>query len=316
MDLKDFEYLIALAEEGSVSKAADRLFMAQSSLSAFLQQYESELGVRLFLRTSKGICPTRNGEVFIEHLRRLKAEFKQAKSELYDNEGMKGGRVVLGISSFRAKQILPRILRRFSGRYPDVRVEVVEAHSMKLEDLLLDGKLDVAVIALPATKLKNEAAQFTKDEIYLVAAKDHPLKARARRTEDARCLWIDIRDAARYPFILSNHDTILGKTSRELFQKAKVKVSAPYDTISAELAVSMAKAGLGLAFTYASCVNPDDQFELFRIGREGVFLNLGVALPTREYHSQAARAMEAVVREVYSAEQGCAPEREGGNRAT
>ena len=90
MDLKDFEYLIALAEEGSVSKAADRLFMAQSSLSAFLQQYESELGVRLFLRTSKGICPTRSGEVFIEHLRRLKAEFKQAKSELYDSEGMKG----------------------------------------------------------------------------------------------------------------------------------------------------------------------------------------------------------------------------------
>ena len=155
MDLKDFEYLIALAEEGSVSKAADRLFMAQSTLSQFLQQYESELGAKLFLRTSRGICPTRNGAVFIEHLRRIRGEYRQARSELYDSEGMKGGRVVLGISSFRGQQTLPKILLRFAELYPEVRVQVEEQNSKKLEDLLLDGKVDVAVIALPAEKLKN-----------------------------------------------------------------------------------------------------------------------------------------------------------------
>ena len=73
MDLKDFQYLIALADEGSVSKAADRLYMSQSSLSQSLQQCESELGVKLFLRTSKGIHPTANGEVFIGHLRQMKS---------------------------------------------------------------------------------------------------------------------------------------------------------------------------------------------------------------------------------------------------
>ena len=76
MDLKDFQYLIALAEEGSVSKAADRLYMSQSSLSQFLTQYENELGVKLFLRTSKGIRPTANGEVFIDHLRHLLYDYK------------------------------------------------------------------------------------------------------------------------------------------------------------------------------------------------------------------------------------------------
>ena len=303
MDLRDFEYLIALAEEGSVSKAADRLFMAQSSLSAFLQQYESELGVRLFLRTSKGICPTRNGEVFIEHLRRLKAEFKQAKSELYDSEGMKGGRVVLGISSFRGQQTLPRILLRFAELYPEVHVQIEEHNSMKLEELLLDGKLDVAVIALPATKLKNEAHFLKKEEIYLVAAKGHPLLAEAHAIPDGPGRWVSLAAAAKHPFILSYHDTILGSLSRELFQKHRIKYKARFDTITAAMAVSMAEAGLGLAFTSASCVNPNTQVELFRIGKAGVFLDLGVALPTREYHSQAARAMEAVVREVYSAEE-------------
>ena len=65
------------------------------------------------------------------------------------------------------------------------------------------------------------------------------------------------------------------------------------------MAVAMAKAGIGLAFSYASCLDPDDPLELFRIGKEGVFLELGVAMPSREYHSRTAFAMEDVIREVF-----------------
>ena len=89
MDLKEFSYLITLAENGSVSKAADQLFMAQSSLSQFLHQYESELGVKLFVRTSKGIRPTRNGAVFIGHLKKLMTDYQRAKNELWDCENLR-----------------------------------------------------------------------------------------------------------------------------------------------------------------------------------------------------------------------------------
>ena len=93
MDLRELEYLTALSEEGSVSRAADRLYMSQSSLSQFLQQYEDDLGVRLFLRTSKGIRPTTSGELFIEHMQRILLDYQRARNELWDNESMKGGRV-------------------------------------------------------------------------------------------------------------------------------------------------------------------------------------------------------------------------------
>ena len=301
MDLRDFEYLIALAEEGSVSKAADRLFMAQSSLSQFLQQYESELGVKLFIRTSRGIRPTANGAVFIEHLRQNVSYFKQARSELWDNEGMKGGHVRLGISSFRGAQTLPKILKQFSERYPEVHVDVAEEHSMRLEELLLEGRLDVAVIALPAVKLKNEASFLTKDEVFLVAPKGHPLCEKARPCPGGG-RWVSLRDAARWPFVLSGQSTILGNISRGLFQKHKLRCQAEHENISAAMAVSMAKAGIGLAFTYASCVDPDDHLELFRIGEKGVFLDLGVALPSREYHSRAAQALLETVCQVYREE--------------
>ena len=298
MDLKDFQYLIALADEGSVSKAADKLYMSQSSLSQSLQQYESELGVKLFLRTSKGIHPTANGEVFIGHLRQIVSYYKQARSELWDNEGMKGGHVRFGISSFRGAQTLPKILMEFSAKYPEVHVDVVEEHSLKLEELLLEGKLDVAVIALPAAKLKNEASLLTKDEVYLVAPKGHALLKSAHAAPDGR-RWVSLKEAAQYPFVLSGHNTILGNISRNLLQKEKVKYTAEHDDISAAMAVSMAKAGIGLAFTYASCLDPDDHLETFRIGEKGIYLNLGVALPSREYHSLAAKALREIVCEVY-----------------
>lgn len=299
MELKEFIYLKTLAEEGSVSKAAEQLYMAQSSLSQFLQQYESDLGVKLFIRTPKGIRPTANGRIFINRLEKLMIDYQRAQNELWDNENMKGGRVSFGISSFRGQRMLPKILTRFHSIYPDVAVDVVEENSLVLEDLLLEGKLDVAVVALPAQKLKNEAKLLKKEEVYLVVAKNHPLLKKARYGSGDTQMWVDLKDAAEYNFILSYHDTILGTLSRNLFRKKRLKYTASHDNITAAMAVSMASAGLGIAFTYASCVESNDQFELLRIGKEGVFVELGVAFPSREYHSKASEMLELVVRDVY-----------------
>ena len=71
----------------------------------------------------RGIRPTSNGEVFIGHLRQMLSYYDQARRELWDNEGLKGGSVTLGISTFRGRHILPCILKRFYELYSDVRVE-------------------------------------------------------------------------------------------------------------------------------------------------------------------------------------------------
>ena len=301
MEMKDFQYLITLADECSISRAAEKLYMAQSSLSQFLQQYENELGVKLFYRTSKGIQPTANGELYIAHLRSLLYDYKQAKKELWDNEGLKGGRVTLGISSFRGQQTLPKILSLFAERYPNVHVDVVEAHSLRLEELLLDRKLDIAVVAMPSVKLNHEALPLIKDEVYLVTGREYPMAEFAREAEGS-VPWVDLQDAAKFPFILSPQDTILGTIARNQIQKRKIEPDIRYNSISAAMALSMAKAGLGVAFTYSSCVDPEEPLRLYRIGKKGVFLQLGVARPTREYHSRVTEAMEEVIREVYCAE--------------
>ena len=84
MQLKELQYIVTLADEGSVSRAADKLYMAQSSLSEFLRQYEAELGVNLFVRTSRGIRPTAAGNLFVDNARTILMHYRLVQAQLDD----------------------------------------------------------------------------------------------------------------------------------------------------------------------------------------------------------------------------------------
>jgi len=299
MDLREFTYLVALEEEGSISKAAERLYMAQSSLSQFLQQFESELGTKLFVRTSKGIHPTYSGACFMKQVRQILLQYQRAKNELWDTENMEAGRVIFGISSFRGLRMLPKILKSFYEKYPKVKVDIVEEHSMRLEELLIEGKLDLAVVAMPAVKLKNGIEFLKDDEVLIAASIDHPVMEYIQPIEGTSNYWVNIEDAAKFEFIMSDHNTILGSTSRRLFNEKGIKYYAENNNITAAMAVSMAREGLGLAFTYQSCAESYDNMRYLRIGRKGVFMELGLAYPSNEYHVKAAEELEKIIREIY-----------------
>lgn len=303
MEMREFTYLVALAEEGSISKAAERLYMAQSSLSQFLQQFESELGTKLFVRTSKGIQPTYSGKCFIEQTRQILLQYQRAKNELWDNENMEAGRVIFGISSFRGIRMLPKILKRFYEKYPKVKVDVVEEHSMRLEELLMEGKLDLAVVAMPTVKLKNGVEFLKDDEVLIVANKEHPIMEYIHPIEGTSNYWVNIEDVAKFEVIMSGYNTILGSISRKLFSEKGMKYYAENNNITAAMSISMAREGLGLAFTYQSCAEPYDNVRYLRIGRRGIFLELGLAYPSSEYHVKAAEELEKVIREIYRQDQ-------------
>ena len=163
---------------------AEKLYMAQSSLSQFLQLYEAELGAPLFMRTSRGVRPTASGSVFLNHARQILLQYHRAQSELWDIEELSGGRIELGISTFRGTYLLPPVLKRFRDRYPKIHVEITEKDSMYLEEMILEGLLDMALLALPSPRLHKQLDFLTRDEIYMVAVSSWSLST-GRRTEKA-----------------------------------------------------------------------------------------------------------------------------------
>ena len=295
MHLKELQYVVMLADEGSISRAAERLYMAQSSLSQFLQQYEADLGVALFLRTSKGLSPTAAGTLFIENARSILYHYRLVRNEMYDMEHLQKGRIILGISSFRGSYLLPPLLKRFYDTYPNIRVDIVEANSMALEEKILEGLVDVALVALPLKKLNHKVGILKSDEILIVTNKQHPVTSYLHKKDTYPYWWADLKELERFEFILSDYDTILGIKSRQEFNRAGVKVYARNTTITAAMAAAMAREGLGLAFTYRSCVGEYNEAIHASIGENGIYADLALAYPHAEYRPKAVLALGEMI---------------------
>lgn len=300
MDLRELNYIVTIAEEGSISQAAEKLFMAQSSLSQALRVYEAELGTSIFMRTTRGVRPTAAGRAFIDHAKQILNSYRRAQSEVWDIEGLQGGQVEFGISSYRGMYLLPPVLTRFRRLHPNVHVQITELDSLDLEDHILKGLLDIALIALPPVRLREQVDFLTSDEIILVAAADHPVMDFARPRRDGDGLWVDFGDTTQFEYILGPPNTVLGRTAREQFRLCGREPVGLNTSISAPFAAAMATEGLGLALTYRSCMTGDSRVRYLRMGEKGVFIDLGLAYPSGEYRSKAVCALEGVIREVFS----------------
>lgn len=298
MNLKELNYIVTIADEGSISRAAEKLYMAQSSLSQFLQLYEAELGAPLFMRTSRGVRPTDSGSVFLNHARQILLQYHRAQSELWDIEELSGGRIELGISTFRGTYLLPPVLKRFRDRYPRIHVEITEKDSMYLEEMILEGFLDMALLALPSPRLHKQLDFLTRDEIYLVTVSEHPVMEFVHREEDGT-RWVDLKDIARFECILGPPRTILGSMIRKAFEDLHLEPLAQNTNITAPFAAAMAREGIALSFTYHSCMVKAPGVEYLSVGRKGLFLDLSLAYPAGEYRSKATMALAKMFHEIY-----------------
>lgn len=299
MEVRELNYLIAIAEEKSISRAAERLFMAQSSLSQFLSTMENELGSRLFVRTSTGVRLTEAGQLMVRYAYRTLSEYHSVRDQMQDLHEMKRGRVLMGISTFRGSFLMPPVLNAFRLEYPGIDVEIVEENSMALEQMLQNGDIDLGLLVLPTKKTKAEVTPLMRDEICLITRGDHPVMQHAHRTPEGSLSripqYIDIHDAMEYEFLLSDYDTILGREARRIFTDHDLVPKVHNEKLSAFFAAAMGAAGLGLAFTYYSSHHYYQNAEYLSLGDDGTFLELGLAMPLGRYHSKAALALQDVM---------------------
>ncbi|HWP51338.1 MAG TPA: LysR family transcriptional regulator [Clostridia bacterium] len=297
MDFKELTYIVTIADEGSISRAAEKLYMAQSSLSQFLQQYEAELGSRLFIRTARGVRLTAAGTAFLYHAKGMLQQYHRAQCELGDMESLQGGRIELGISTFRGGYLLPSILKRFRESFPHVHVEITELDSAMLEERIIGGYIDIGLVALPLTRLKHKTDFLMRDEVVLVAHKSHPVMEFIHRAPDGRP-WVFFDDAAHFEFILGSPGTMLGRIARLEFRKRDLVPVAYNTNITAPLAAALACSGVALALTYQSCRMLSDEVEYLSLGQEGIFIELALAYPPDGYRSKATMALGELMHEM------------------
>jgi DNA-binding transcriptional LysR family regulator len=145
MELRHLRYFVAIAEEGSITRAAERLWVAQPGLSTQMRRLEAELGIKLFERHSRGVDLTDAGELFLERARAALAAAEEARSTGSNLEAGLLGTVRLGIATETPSSIVPSLLAAFAGDHPDVEVTVFESYGGTLLRDLRDGRLDAVL---------------------------------------------------------------------------------------------------------------------------------------------------------------------------
>jgi len=147
MEIHQLEYLVALAEENSFTRAAERLHIAQPSLSQQIQKLEREIGQPLFDRLPRGVTATEAGQKLLGHARRILAEIEDAKRQARELRDTVSGALTIGAIPTMAPFLLPAIMQTFAKQHPDVRLELVEDVTSKLLEQLDQGRIDLAIMS-------------------------------------------------------------------------------------------------------------------------------------------------------------------------
>jgi DNA-binding transcriptional LysR family regulator len=200
MELRHLRYVVAIAEERTVTRAAARLRMQQPPLSQQLRDLERELGFPLFDRSRKGVEPTAAGAVFLEEARRVLAQAQQAKDRAAQTAAGIDGSLAIGFTSSAAMgRIAPEMIADYRALYPRVQLSFSDGNALALTQAVLKSTLDLALVRTPVLSVPEIRCDKLLEEPLLVAlALSHPLARNASRRQTS----LSLRALADEPFIL------------------------------------------------------------------------------------------------------------------
>ena len=250
MDVKEFEYLNAVAELGSVTKAANHLFITQSALSKFIRNKEDELGAQLFSRVGKRFVPTYVGEKCIEAARKILDIRKQLTEDLDGITNLGKGRVRLAFHSSWSDFFFMNIYTLFQKRHTDVDLQIYEINSGDALQKLDRGELDFAIVSTSWKKHSRFVCQTLRTQRFVLAVREgHPLLDKAEKRLEYPYPYIELNQLDGVPLIL-RHTTQKTRTyTMELLHGMEFKPRIALETQSRENALRAVEYGVGVAFT-------------------------------------------------------------------
>jgi len=287
MDIAALQSFLAVAETGSFSRAAERVFLTQPAVSKRIAALEAQLGTRLFDRIGKRAQLTPAGTALFERARRVLRELDDVKRSIADLAGTIAGELRLATSHHIGLHRLPEPLRRFHATYPQVRLALRFMDSEQACNEVARGEIELAIVTLPP-KLE---APLTADAVWddpldVVVARHHPLA----QVRDAQ-----LKDLAAYPAILPGPGTY----TREIILKAlggwRHKIDIGMATNYLEVLKMLASIGLGWSALPRTMI--DDSLSVVQIKKMKIERHLGIVTHSARTLSNAAQALVRTVRE-------------------
>lgn len=244
MNMTQLEYFSCICEYGSVSRAAEKLFITQSALSQQLIRLEKSLGVQLFNRHGNVITLTESGERFLESVHTILFEFHNVVDIL--DEGAKHPKLTIAVTKTKSFITLSYLLPGFCAMHPDIEIQIKEVDSYQVEELLSRNDADLGFCYNP-NDTKFIYHTIYDEPILLAAPFDHPLSRSKGKPPDSQYPSLTFAEIANEPFIIGTCG-YLREYTLQLFNKHGAELRCAMETANPGMIHLLVSANIGMAF--------------------------------------------------------------------
>ena len=289
MELRSLHYFVRIAELGSITRAAAHLHVAQPALTRHVQRLEDELNVALFTRANRGVRLTEAGQKLLDGATRVLRDIERTGDEIRAQDAHPSGKIILGITPTLCPVLAPDLFGRMRGAYPMIELKVMHAGMVRLEEFVIDGRVDIALLSELSRSRLIVSTRLAEEEMVLVTRPG----ARAPGI-------VDGDELRQTPLILGDGlraamDALLAGLGIELNVQTELN---DHETIRLMVQQGAGAAVLPLSSVSKECAR--GLIEANRITETGVYRTLALGMragrnasPAREAAARMLRAMIA-----------------------
>lgn len=280
-------YLNEVYKEQSFSRAAEKLYLSQPSLSLTIKKFERGIGIRIFDRSTSPIQLTEAGKVYMEGVRRILAIENELESYLDDYKELKTGALTLGAPHMFSSYLLPALISQFSKRFPMVEIRLVEADFLTLHDMTLSGEIDLLLESNQFDETLFQNYPLFQEHVLLAVPSSDPVNEQLREyclnMEDIRSdhhmdsdrLSISLRNFQKHRFLMVKKGYDMHARAMRLCQKNGFEPQVFMFLDQLMTVYNMVNQQLGVSFVTDTTVKLSDT------GKNVVFFKLDDELTTR-----------------------------------
>ena len=304
MFLKELHYVITIAQEGSVTRAAQKLYISQSALSQFLAEYERQLGFSIFYRNPHGVIPTVEGELFIKMSEKLIRQFYQVVQSVTTKDPNTRKSIRFGISEQRAVILTPRLISLFSQQVPEISLDVIDGDARELRKMVRVGQLDLALSAsLQAGSSVVDGVScrpFQLEEFMVAIPKNHPLAKKLCTDKPSGQSWVSIRDLKNETFVLINKKRPMRVFIDAFLQKDGIRPQILQTSTNMSTILRICRNQNALTFIPQGMIVDGCDMRYASIGKRGKFWNLNIVTALNHKLTQLEIDFIEILRECLS----------------
>jgi DNA-binding transcriptional LysR family regulator len=280
VELRQLEYFQMVSRLNSITRAAERLHVAQPSITVAIRKLEEELGVKLFDRSQKQLALTAEGTVYLQRVEDILSRVHDSVLEMNDYRTMKKGSIKIGLTPTIGAALFPFIFTKFQQAYPQLDVSIVEEGSLAVRSLLEQGELDIGVLIFSNMSPRLATIPITAGQLFVCLPPNHPFGKLFSSIPFAKL--------KEQPFILFKEDTysrqlILEECAKHQFTPRIVFSSSQIETI-----MGLVEQGAGITFLLDAIVRKRSTI-ISRPLEDPLIVKAGLAWNKERYLSNATK---------------------------